>query len=246
MQNAEEAPDSFVDSLPTSYRERYRPDVVAAHARTAEARGNALATAGLFQTEQHGLSGLCIVANDQPGLLSTITAAIVLGGFDVVDAETYSRHRGADELEAVDLFWLRRADANRRDEPLTEREVEHIRSTIVAQLVGEVDAEALTRTASAETAPRRTPQNTRVRFIEDQSGALCTLEVETGDRSGLLLALSRALFSQRVQIVQSQIRTRGDRVFDRFSLLEFDSSPISEGRRLEIQVAVLSAIDPRR
>ena len=83
-----------------------------------------------------------------------------------------------------------------------------------------------------------------VRFIEGEDGTFATLEVETFDRSGLLLSLSQALFSQRVQIVGSQVKTRGGRVFDRFHIVEFDNKPISPARRLEIQVAILSAIDP--
>jgi [protein-PII] uridylyltransferase len=246
MQDVEEIRNLFAASLPAAYRERYRPDVVMAHARTAQTRGSAIATAGLFETETHDLSGLCIVARDQPGLLATTTTAIVLAGFDIVDAETYTRHTDGREDEAVDLFWLRRADPSRRDERLTEAHADQIKATITSQLTGEVDAHALQQSVSAGTLAQRPTQNTRVRFIEDQSGALCTLEVETGDRSGLLLALSQALLAQRVQIVQSQVRTRGERVFDRFALVEFDGSPIAENRRLEIQVAVLSAIDPQR
>jgi UTP:GlnB (protein PII) uridylyltransferase len=83
-----------------------------------------------------------------------------------------------------------------------------------------------------------------VRFIESQDGVFSTLEVETGDRSGLLLALAQALFQQRVQIVGSQVKTTGTRVFDRFHIVEFDGSPISSARRLDIQVAVISAVDP--
>jgi [protein-PII] uridylyltransferase len=83
-----------------------------------------------------------------------------------------------------------------------------------------------------------------VRFIENADGNFSTLEVETGDRSGLLLALSQALYNQRVQIVGSQVKTTGQRVFDRFHIVELDNSPISAARRLEIQVAVLSAVDP--
>jgi hypothetical protein len=40
------------------------------------------------------------------------------------------------------------------------------------------------------------------------------------------------------------VKTRGGRVFDRFHIVEFDNKPISSARRLEIQVAILSAIDP--
>ena len=87
-------------------------------------------------------------------------------------------------------------------------------------------------------------KETVVRFIEGEDGTFATLEVETFDRSGLLLALSQALFAQRVQIVGSQVKTRGGRVFDRFHIVEFDNKPISPARRLDIQVAVLTAIDP--
>jgi UTP:GlnB (protein PII) uridylyltransferase len=70
------------------------------------------------------------------------------------------------------------------------------------------------------------------------------LEVETDDRSGLLLALAHALFEQNVQIEESEVRTVEGRVYDRFHIVEFDSKPINPARRLEIQVAVLSAIQP--
>ncbi|MGC4091877.1 MAG: hypothetical protein QM756_29135 [Polyangiaceae bacterium] len=83
-----------------------------------------------------------------------------------------------------------------------------------------------------------------VRFIENADGNFSTLEVETGDRSGLLLALSQALFQQRVQIIGSQVKTVKGRVYDRFHIVEFDGSAIGAARRLEIQVAVLSAVDP--
>ena len=94
-----------------------------------------------------------------------------------------------------------------------------------------------------DAAPGPQSSQTVVRFLEGQDGSLATLEVETDDRSGLLLAISRALFDQRVQIVSSEVRTQGQRVLDRFSLVELDDSPIASARRLEIQVAILSAIE---
>jgi hypothetical protein len=90
------------------------------------------------------------------------------------------------------------------------------------------------------------PADALVRFLDDSDGGLLTLEVETTDRSGLLMALSKALFEQRVQIVRSEVRTVSGRVFDRFTVVEFDGSGISPARRLDIQVAVLHAIEPAR
>ena len=91
--------------------------------------------------------------------------------------------------------------------------------------------------------PAHAHLQTTVRFIEGENGC-SMLEVETGDRSGLLLSLSQALFKQRVQIVASQVKTVNSRVFDRFTIVELDGTPITPARRLEIQVAVLTAIDP--
>jgi UTP:GlnB (protein PII) uridylyltransferase len=59
----------------------------------------------------------------------------------------------------------------------------------------------------------------------------------------LLFAISQALFQQRVQIISSQVKSHGDRVRDRFHVVEFDNSPIGPNRRLEVQVAVLSVLD---
>ena len=121
---------------------------------------------------------------------------------------------------------------------MNQEEASRIGSAIAERIENHLDP-ALP--AAPLTAPA-VGQETRVRFIEDEVGALSVLEVETGDRSGLLLALSQALFAQRVQIVQSAVRTRKGRVFDRFVVVELDGSPISPARRLSIQVAVLGAI----
>ena len=91
--------------------------------------------------------------------------------------------------------------------------------------------------------PARTgARETRVRFLEDREGMLNMLEVETDDRTGMLLVLSRTLFEQNVQIVSSQVRTEAGRVRDRFEVTELDDSPISPNRRLSLQVAILSAV----
>ena len=83
---------------------------------------------------------------------------------------------------------------------------------------------------------RRRNENKRSRLVILQ---FCERLLEAGD-------VVAALFEQRVQIMESEVRTVEDRVFDRFRLVEFDGTPISSARRLEIQVAVLSAIEPAR
>ena len=82
-----------------------------------------------------------------------------------------------------------------------------------------------------------------VRFLEDADGQLSTLEVETSDRSGLLLSLSQALYEQNVTIDESEVKTLEGKVRDRFHIVELSGAPISPARRLEIQVAVIGALE---
>jgi UTP:GlnB (protein PII) uridylyltransferase len=240
--------DEFSSSMPASYRDRHARDV-AAHAAVSQGRGARRANVGRFESTRGG-TVVCVVADDRPGLLSRITAAFMVQGWDIVHAEAYTRPVGgaegtgpmetqaAQRTEAVDLFWLKRADGHGGKAVIADADVEAIRETLIGMLEGRVELpEYVTAEEPGDV------HNTRVRFIEGEDGTLCTLEVETRDRSGLLLVLTRALSSQRVTITRSEVRTFSSRVFDRFTISEFDGSPISESRRLAIQVAVLSAIE---
>lgn len=228
---------TFSESLGPDYAQRYAPAVKDAIERVA-ARRNGVVEIGVFE-KRHDLTGLCIVATDQPGLLSRISEAFVVCGLDVLSAEAFTRDT-ASEAEAVDLFWLRRLNAGQAT-ALTDEDLDQVRETLIGLIEGTLEPSL----PFVEPSPV-TRSNTRVRFIEDESGALTTLEIETEDRSGLLLSISRALFAQRVQILRSEVRTLGRRVVDRFKIAEFDGSPVGEVRRLEIQVAILSASEPAK
>ncbi|HTQ02474.1 MAG TPA: hypothetical protein VMI54_01415 [Polyangiaceae bacterium] len=226
--------------MPESYRKHFDARAVAAHFSIAESRGTDVVAVGAFPTDRNG-TALCVVAEDRPGLLATISAALVLARLDVIEAEAYTRRQAGKPDEALDIFWVRQDPPELRGEPVGVEHVAQLKSTLTGLLEGKLDR---SRVDSARRLATPAAVETVVRFIEGSDGSFATLEVETGDRSGLLLALSQALFAQRVQIIGSQVKTTGARVFDRFSIVEFDGSPISAARRLEIQVAVLSAVDP--
>jgi [protein-PII] uridylyltransferase len=234
-------PPEFASSLPASYRKNFDGRAMAAHHAIVEARGSELVSIGAFPSSRPG-TALCVVAEDRPGLLATISASLVLARLDVIEAEAYTRRRPGAANEALDIFWVRHDPPELRHEPIGPEYVEQLRSTLAGLLEGKLDRARIGE--APRSAPTPSSVETVVRFIEGSDGSFATLEVETGDRSGLLLALAQALFNQRVQIVASQVKTTGTRVFDRFSIVEFDGSPINATRRLEIQVAVLSAVDP--
>jgi [protein-PII] uridylyltransferase len=233
---------SFAASLPESYRNNFDSSAVAAHARVARERESAPANIGAFFSNRVPGAAICVVADDRPGLLATISAALVLCGLDVIEAEAYTRRIPGKHDEAVDIFWVRHEDPADHRLRLSHEEIVQLCQTLIGLIEGKLDRRKPDAASRAAATPAA--KETVVRFIEGEDGTFATLEVETFDRSGLLLSLSQALFAQRVQIVGSQVKTRGGRVFDRFHIVELDNKPISPSRRLEIQVAILSAIDP--
>jgi UTP:GlnB (protein PII) uridylyltransferase len=88
----------------------------------------------------------------------------------------------------------------------------------------------------------RDRRGTTVRFLEGLDGNLSVLEVETKVRSGLLPTLVDVFVAERLQIVQCEVQASGDRVRDRFRLVEFDGGSIAPSRWLQIQTHVLDAI----
>jgi [protein-PII] uridylyltransferase len=234
--------DAFEASMPESYRRNFDGAAIAVHARLSKSRASHAVKVGSFPSGRPG-TALCVVADDRPGLLATISAALVIQRLDVIEAEAYTRRVHGRPDEAVDVFWVRHDAPEKRGAPVTPEDVEGFRATLAGLLEGRVDRERASDPGPAHP-PTPSSVETVVRFIEGDDGSFATLEVETGDRSGLLLALAQALFQQRVQIVASQVKTNGIRVFDRFSIVELDGKPIGAPRRLEIQVAVMTAVDP--
>jgi UTP:GlnB (protein PII) uridylyltransferase len=233
---------TFAASLPASYRANFDGAAIAAHSRIARERESAPANVGGFFSNRVPGAAICVVADDRPGLLATISAALVLCDLDVIEAEAYTRRIPGKQDEAVDIFWVRHKEPSDERLRLSHEELLELCQTLIGLIEGRLDRRRVDN--SGRNAATPAAKETVVRFLEGEDGMFATLEVETFDRSGLLLSLSQALFAQRVQIVGSQVKTRGNRVYDRFHIVEFDNQPISPSRRLEIQVAILSAIDP--
>lgn len=222
--------------MPHEYVDSYSQKAIAQHHHIFQRRGDALVDVGIFE-KRGDLTGIIVVAGDRQGLLALITEAFVVCGLDVVAGDAFTREDGALK-EAIDLFWVR---GNNNGAPVGDAEMNKLRATLLSLAEGY----ATPVPTLVGTAPGG-HSNSTVRFIEDKNGALSILEVETEDRSGLLLSLTRALHAQNVQILRSEVRTTGSRVFDRFVIAEPDGSPVSDLRRLEIQVSILSAAEPAK
>jgi [protein-PII] uridylyltransferase len=233
----------FVATMPREYRYVFSERGMKDHATLALGRRGAVVRVGRFHSSRDlGAAPVCVVADDRPGLLATISAALVMEALDVVHAEAYTRRRTPTAFEAVDVFWVRDRE-HPNDEVLEEGRLRSLEKTLARLLLGDLTIEEAQ--AAAGTVATTAGYEANVRFIEGDDGTLSTLEVETADRAGLLLALAQALFTQRVQIIRSEVHTYHEKVQDRFVIQELDGSPIGPARRLDIQVAVLAALEPR-
>jgi [protein-PII] uridylyltransferase len=249
---------AFRASMPERYRQAFDDGAIREHAaivgrrraRSAQederadgrqgAQGSGAAHLEIWRQLPKGVAVLCVVADDRPGLLSFICAALVLNKMDVLSAQAYTRLL-PEGGEAVDFLWLRRDAEADHAMPALEADVERISDVLRQLTTGELSIEtAAERARSNRTIPPGA--STTVTFDEDDDEGLVVLTVETFDRPGLLLAITLALFRARVQIITSDAVTRDGRVFDRFSIVELDGTPIRRARRGLVQIEVLEAI----
>lgn len=238
--SAQVSVSEFLASMPERYQKRFDSIAARNHARIVSLRKGKRAHAETFEFE--GSLVLCVVAPDAPGVLAAISAGLMLTGFDIQRAEAYTRSTDSG-AEAVDFFWIRRyhavAERAAQVTSLSSRELASILATLSELL------EQGTAAVQGRPEPILTAGNAEasVRFLEDRDGPTVTLQVETNDRTGLLLTVCNALFAERVQIVGSRIQTLGHRASDQFDLLEADGSELQGTRLQRIKLSVLGAID---
>jgi UTP:GlnB (protein PII) uridylyltransferase len=231
----------FVAELPASYRAAFGWETIGEHAELWSGRPASRARVGFCVCPRFDGHCLFVVADDRPGLLAILCAAMVEQRLDVTAAEAYTRGGKSGKREAIDVFWVRRVDRLHQETVLDESARLRIEQAI-NQRLEEESCPPTPRPPSVFPAPAGGSASAVVRFLENRAGNLSTLEVEASDRIGLLLVLSRTLTKQNVQIVSSRVRTEAGQIRDSFEITELDDSPIGPDRRLAIQVAVLSAL----
>jgi [protein-PII] uridylyltransferase len=231
---------AFRASMPARYRESFEGTAMREHAAIVARRGDAPAHVEIWRRLPQGGAVACIVADDRPGLLSLISASLVVQSLDIVSAQAYTRALSDGRSEAVDFLWLRR-DAE-HPLPIRAADAVQVAALLGGLITGKRSLESVMRRARPRDslAPGAT---TRVTFNETPNHGVSVLTVETFDRPGLLLAITLALFNARVQIVGTEAETAGSRVVDRFTIVELDGAPIQRNRRGAVQTAVLAAID---
>lgn len=224
---------AYVASMPPAYRQSFDFEATRLHAAIVERRAGQGAHVEIWKELSERVVAICVVADDEPGLLSAISAALVGHRIDVVSADAYCRTLPDGRVEAVDFLWIRRL-------PNAHGLVAPIRAKDILALASAIETANLD--ALVTPAPMTPGASARVRFDESDGGAT-VLTVEAVDRPGLLLAVTQALFRAGVQIVGLRATTEEGRAVDRFELAEDSGGPLEKKRLLELQCSILGALE---
>lgn len=179
---------------------------------------------------------LDVVALDAPGWFAKVAGVLALHGGQVLAADAFARTDGV----AIDTFRVQRPSG------ATGSWWARVEGDLVDAAVGRLAVRARVARKARENAPRpgRVPDvPSTVVFGEDPSGRSTVTEVRTGDRLGVLYAITSAIAELELDIVVARIQTVGHEVTDVFYLRDRRDGPLDDDQRSELELAVTAALE---
>ena len=173
------------------------------------------------------------------GIFHRLTGAITSKRLEILSAEIHSL---ADSL-FLDKFYVQ--DPDYHGEPPQNR-FDEVADALVGSLHGDVhDPPTFRRTwPSQRESGSLMALPTRVRIDNATSDSCTILDVFAHDRPGLLYAITKTIFEQRLSVRMAKIGTYLDQVVDVFYLTDLQGKKIEDGPRLdEIRACLLAAIE---
>ncbi len=203
---------AFLDGLPTRYLRTHSRDEIDRHFdlyRTALKDKVALEV-----VREAGAYTLTVLADDQPGLFSSLCGALASFGMTILKAEAFSNAVGM----AVDVF--RFADPTRTLE-LNPGETERLQWTVQCVVRGSIDVKDLLKRRR----PQRLPSSgakilPRARFNNEASDRATLIDFIGEDRPGLLYDLTTTLDTHNCNIEVVMIDTEAHKAMDVFYVTE--------------------------
>jgi UTP:GlnB (protein PII) uridylyltransferase len=231
----------LIESMPPAYTQIFERRDIVEHLSLVHARGSARARAAEWRQLPGGTVIACVIADDVPGLLSTVSAAFVAHHLDVTSAQIFCRST-ARGVEAIDFFWLKRARPSRLPQQIDSSELVSV-SRMLQELLGEEEQARQLAVHELERVAPELPVRPRV-FYDARAlrRGEVILNVVTPDRAGLLLAITLSFVQQGLEIVASELRTDQGVASDRFTLRDKGGVPLTANRLAEIQRLVIAAL----
>ncbi|HPC15951.1 MAG TPA: [protein-PII] uridylyltransferase [Candidatus Hydrogenedentes bacterium] len=219
----------------------FSPKHIAMHIECASlARERGLAV-NCWTHEETGMSEIVVCTADRPGLFSMIAGSFASELIDVNNAALFTRADGI----VVDCFTVSDAAQGR---PLTDRQFKAFERALRAVLIEGADIRDLVdrsrRRLFALLQPR-IPVRTRISFDNESSLTHTVIDIETGDRTGLLYDITRAMAHAGLDISTACIVTDARRVRDSFYVTLEKGKIETEEKQDEFREVLHEAIHPR-
>jgi [protein-PII] uridylyltransferase len=235
----------FVDVMPDSYFLSTPEEVIGQHValmRRYRARvpvdGHLALATEVTTSVERGFAEYTICTADRPGLFAMVSGTLATHGLDVVGARI-TTSRDAVAFDAFRVRW---------DATMDPGYWERVESTLRGVLGGSIDLERLVAQAvrPALFGRRRRPIPTVVAIDNRVSEAYTVIDIEGGDRVGLLFGITNCFFRLGLDIHLAKINTMDERVFDVFYVTDAEGRKIEDPARLEgTRAALLAALEPQ-
>jgi [protein-PII] uridylyltransferase len=175
---------------------------------------------------------LTVMTFDRPGLFSRVTGVLAMHGLDVLTAGVHTTESG----RALEEF---RVNDPYRDETPWPRVIADIERALEGKLA--VHARVAERARNyGRQVYNPLARGSSVTIDNTASPQATVIDVETGDRIGVLYAIARALAELEVEVRSAKLQTLGVRVVDAFYVTDRRGEKIYDDDRLqEIERAIL-------
>ncbi|HUR77626.1 MAG TPA: [protein-PII] uridylyltransferase [Acidimicrobiales bacterium] len=175
---------------------------------------------------------LTVMTDDRPGLFSRVTGVLAMHGIDVLTAGVHS----SDDGRALEEF---RVNDPYREETPWDRVVADIERALAGRLAVHARVAERARTYGRQVY-NPLLRGSSVTIHNDASDDSTVIDVETGDRIGVLYAIARALADLDLDVCSAKVQTLGVRVVDAFYVRDRRGNKIVDGEMLgEIERAIL-------
>jgi len=233
--------DGHLRGLGDRYFAAFSADEIADHLGcVAEAREHGLAVR-FSSDEATNRTAVVISTGDRPGLFAEIAGCFASQLVDVNGAALFTRPDGL----VVDCFVVTDVSGRR---PLTGRECAGIERVLRAVLIQGEDVakhvEQSRRRLFALEQPR-IPVRTRVEFDNESSRTHTVIDIHTGDRTGLLYDIARAMTGAGLDITTARIVTDARHVRDSFYVTCDGQKLETEEVQAWVRERIRGAIHPR-
>jgi [protein-PII] uridylyltransferase len=175
---------------------------------------------------------LTIMTEDRPGLFSRVTGVLAMHGLDVLTAGVHS----SDDGRALEEF--RVSDPYRDDTPWP-RVIADIERALEGRLAVHARVAERARTYGRQLY-NPLARGSSVTIDNAASPHATVIDVETGNRIGVLYAIARALTELDLDVRSAKVQTLGVRVVDAFYVVDRDGNKIHDPEMLEeVERAIL-------